>query len=425
MSVQQSDIQKQAYVIGGGVVGVSTGIALRRAGYAVTLLERGEPGREASFGNAGVIAVTEIMPMSGPGVIWSVPKWLLDPLGPLALRPAHIPALLPWLWTFWRSGTPAAVDHAARSLAWLMDGAWRAWPALLKEAGLTGEITEAGALTVYETDAAFHADAHERSVRARHGIDCQTLTAAELADREPALAGAVRRGILRHGVYCPKTAHVSDPWRIVSGLTDHFRALGGTIEHAVVTGLDRGAGDRCLIRLGDGRVLDGDTVVLAAGPWTPRLLKPLGIRALVESERGYNTTLPNPGVSLSCPVTSAEGKFVLSPLAIGLRIGGAAEFAGLDAPANYKRSDALLTIARRYLPDMNAEGGTQWMGQRPSTPDSLPVIGRAPGLSNLLLGFGHGHLGLTGAAITAQLLTDLAVGKPPPPDLSAFSVTRF
>lgn len=425
MSVGSSDVQKQAYVIGGGVVGVSTGIALRRAGYAVTLLERGEPGREASFGNAGVIAVTEITPMSAPGIIWNVPKWLLDPLGPLALRPAHVPALLPWLWRFWRAGTPAGVERAAQSLAWLMDGAWQAWPELLREAGMSGEVTEAGALTVYETDAAFQADAHEWALKRRYGIESQALTAGELAEMEPDLAGAVQRGVLRHGLYCPKTAHVSDPWRIVSGLAAHFRALGGVIEHAVVAGLSRGPGNRCLIHLGDGRTLDGDTVALTAGPWSPKLLKPLGIRALVESERGYNTTLPQSGVSLKRPVTSAEGKFVLSPLAIGLRIGGAAEFAGLDADANYRRSEALLTIARRYLPDMNADGGTQWMGQRPSTPDSLPVIGRAPGLSNLLLGFGHGHLGLTGAAVTGSLLAALAQGQTPAPQLSAFAVERF
>jgi D-amino-acid dehydrogenase len=177
--------------------------------------------------------------------------------------------------------------------------------------------------------------------------------------------------------------------------------------------------------LNDGKTLSADCAVVAAGAWSGALAQLLGDRVLLESERGYNTTLPSPGVTLEREVIFAERKFVATPLSIGLRIGGAAEFGGLDAKANFKRSEALVKLASRYLPDLSSDGGIAWAGHRPATPDSLPVIGPSPRNGNIFYAFGHGHLGLTQAATTGKLIADLVAGRAPPIDLAPYSISRF
>jgi D-amino-acid dehydrogenase len=177
--------------------------------------------------------------------------------------------------------------------------------------------------------------------------------------------------------------------------------------------------------LADGEALVGDRVVVAAGAWSAALAKSVGDPVLLESERGYNTTIAAPGIRLGRQVTFAEAKFVASPLDPGLRIGGAAEFAGLVAPANLARSKALAKLAKRYLPGLETAGGTAWMGQRPSTPDSLPVLGPSPRAPAVLYAFGHGHLGLTQAATTGRITGDLLAGRDPGMAVAPYGIARF
>ena len=225
---------------------------------------------------------------------------------------------------------------------------------------------------------------------------------------------------MRHAISTPQWAHVSDPVAITRRLLQWLQAQGVTVRRGEALGAE---GRR--LRLADGSELPFDALVVAAGAWSGRLARSLGDRVLLESERGYNTTLPNPGVQLRAEVIFGERKFVATPLAMGLRIGGAAEFAGLETPANYARCDALLALAGLYLPGLRTEGGTRWMGHRPTTPDSLPVIGRSPGRRDVLYAFGHGHTGLTFGPTTGRLIADLAAGRSPPLDLTPFAIGRF
>jgi D-amino-acid dehydrogenase len=183
--------------------------------------------------------------------------------------------------------------------------------------------------------------------------------------------------------------------------------------------------DGVRVRLAAGEALTAERVVVAAGAWSAALAKSVGDPVLLESERGYNTTIASPGIRLRRQVTFAEAKFVASPLDPGLRIGGAAEFAGLDAPADFARSKALAKLARRYLPGLRTQGGTAWMGQRPSTPDSLPVLGPSPRVPGVLYAFGHGHLGLTQAATTGRITADLVAGRDPGIPLEPYGIGRF
>ena len=406
-----------AVVIGAGIVGLAVAYHLRKAGLDTTVIDRDLAGDRASFGNAGGIAVTEVVPASVPGLIWRVPGWLLDPLGPLAVRPGHAAKLLPWLWRFSRVGTPRESARIADALSALNARTYDDLLPMLADAGLSGDLNRRGALTVYETEAGFLRDAAEWSIKRSHGIDVQDLTGAEARDMEPTLRNVAR------GVFTPQWSHVDDPRRLVDILQRHLAERGVRFVAGNVTSIS--GAEPVRIEIEGGRSIEADTAVVAAGAWSGRLAGMLGDRVLLESERGYNTTLPEPGVSLSREVIFAERKFVATPLTCGLRIGGAAEFGGLAAAANYARSRALVTLASRHLPGLNTSGGVEWAGHRPATPDSLPVIGPSPSRKGVVYAFGHGHLGLTQAATTGRLVCDIVLGNPAMIDLAPYSISRF
>lgn len=392
-------------VVGAGIVGLSVAYHLVVDGADVKIIDRDPAGDKASFGNAGGIAVTEMVPASVPGLAWKVPGWLLDPLGPLAVRPGHALRLLPWLWRFAQAGRPAQMERIATALAALNGRVYDDLEPMLARTGLAGELSRPGALTVYESRAAYDRDAGEWALKRRHGVEMVVLGRGEIQAMEPALGP---RAVC--GVFTPQWGHVSDPKRLVDGLRDWLVQAGVTITAGEVVHLEDVRAER---------------VVVAAGAWSGRLARQLGDRVLIESERGYNTTIPAPGVTLGREIIFAERKFVATPLACGLRIGGAAEFGGLEAGANYKRSRALATLAGLYLPELTTEGGTEWAGHRPTTPDSLPVIGPSRRRSSVVYAFGHGHLGLTQAATTGRLVADLIAGRTPPIDLVPYGIGRF
>jgi D-amino-acid dehydrogenase len=412
--------RKTAIVIGAGIVGLATAYRLCEDGLAVTVIDRDPAGDKASFGNAAGIAVTEVLPASVPGLAWKVPGWLIDPLGPLAVRPLHLPRLVPWLWRFARAGQPAEVERIGQALAALNRRVYDDLLPMLQTIGCEGEIHCKGALTVYETDDGFRRDADEWAFKKKHGVEVQMLRADEARTLEPSLGPIVVRGVLT-----PQWSHINDPKLLVDRLRTWLQANRGV---AVVSGkVSRLGADngRPSVVLRDGRFFSADCAIVAAGAWSGALAHSLGDRVLLESERGYNTTLPSPSVSLAREVIFAERKFVATPLSIGLRIGGAAEFGGLDAKANYKRSEALVKLASLYLPGLSSDGGIAWAGHRPATPDSLPVIGPSARHRNIFYAFGHGHLGLTQAATTGKLTADLVGGRPPPFDLTPYSISRF
>jgi D-amino-acid dehydrogenase len=412
--------RKSAIVIGAGIVGLSTAFSLSKDGIAVTVVDRDPPGDKASFGNAAGIAVTEVVPASVPGLAWKVPGWLLDPLGPLAVRPAHLLNLLPWLWRFARAGQHSEVERIGKALAALNARVYDDLLPMLEAIGCAGEIHRKGALTVYETEAGFQHDADEWAFKRKHGIEVKMLTADDARALEPALGPIVVRGVLT-----PQWSHINDPKLLVDRLRTWLEADRGV---TIVTGdVHRLFIDNCRpwVVLNNQKTLSADCAVVAAGAWSGALARLLGDRVLLESERGYNTTLPSPGVTLEREVIFAERKFVATPLSIGLRIGGAAEFGGLDAEANFKRSEALVTLASRYFPNLSRDNGIAWAGHRPATPDSLPVIGPSPRSANIFYAFGHGHLGLTQAATTGKLIADLVAGRAPPIDLAPYSISRF
>jgi D-amino-acid dehydrogenase len=387
---------------------------------AVTVVDRDPVGDKASFGNAAGIAVTEVMPASAPGLAWKIPGWLLDPLGPLAIRPSHALHLVPWLLRFARAGRADEVVRIGRALAALNHRVYADLLPMLDATGLSGELHRDGALSVYETAAGLASDANEWAFKRSHGIEVEMLSGDQARELEPALGP-----IVTHAVFTPQWSHISDPKHLVDRLRTWLEAKRNVrIRQQDVKSLSVTNGNPSLI-LADGGTLSADFIVIAAGAWSGAIAQSLGDRVLMESERGYNSTLPTPGVELRREIIFMERKFVATPLRIGLRIGGAAEFGGLDAKANFKRSDALVKLAARYLPGLDPTGGEPWAGHRPTTPDSLPVIGPSPRSDRVYYAFGHGHLGLTQAATTGRIIADLVADAPPPIDIAPYAITRF
>jgi D-amino-acid dehydrogenase len=406
-------------IIGAGIVGLACAWSAQRRGWQVTLVDRDFEGDRASHGNAGSIAVGECLPLSLAGLGLQPLRWLVDPLGPLSIRATHAPRLLPWFMALRKVGAGANHDRIAQTLAAINARALPDLKTLLADIGLGAELHRHGALTVYETRRALERDAEAWALKRTLGVRWRVIHAAELRSLEPGLAPVFERAVMLEDC-----AHVSDPKRIVERLRARVQALGAELVSGRVSAVQL-QGQQASAVLSDGRALPADRLLVAAGAWSARLAGTLGDRALLAAERGYNTTLPRSMDRLKREIIFAERKFVATPLSVGLRVGGAAEFAGLEAAPNYQRSEALLRLARRYLVDLDENGATQWMGQRPATPDSLPVIGPSPRAPQVMYAFGHGHLGLTQAAATGELIGDLLDGTPPPIDLAPCSIARF
>ena len=406
-------------VIGAGIVGTVTACFLRREGHAVTLLDRDAPGSGASFGNSGVISPAAVMPVAMPGLARKVPRWLLDETGPLYLDWRELPRLLPWLVAFMRAGREDRVRAISASLAALNGPTLDLLMPLLREAGLDAMVERKGMLYVDPAGQESAGESLAVSLQRAAGYEVETLDAGGLRALEPALAPGFSRGFL-----VPAAAHTLDPPRLVTGLAEHFGRQGGIFRRARVERISAQGRDRAAIHFG-GETHDYDNVVVAAGVWSRPLVAGLGYRVPLVSQRGYHATFTNPGVSLNRVVLPTAASATIVPMAMGIRIGGTVEFAGDGAPPNGKRADALCRHAKATLPALNVEERTTWMGERPCTPDSLPVLGRAPRHPAVLFAFGHGHQGVIGASKTAEVIADLVAGRDPALDLAPFAADRF
>ncbi|MBI5716794.1 MAG: FAD-binding oxidoreductase [Burkholderiales bacterium] len=409
-------------VIGAGVIGLAIALRLLIAEPARHLLviDREGAAAGASRGNAGAYAFSDIQPLASPGILRQVPRWLLDPLGPLALRPTYLLRIAPWLWRFWRASRPARVAAATAAQAALNALSAAATPRLLAAIDALPMLHEDGNLHLYESEAEWRASLPGWQLRAEHGIAFEHAHGPQaLAKWQPGLSPAFVAA-----TFVPGWATIEDPHRLVRRIAAHCLARGAMLHRASVQALVPGA-EGVTVRLADGQALKARCVVVAAGAWSHQVARTLGERIPLETERGYNTTLPPGAFDLRRQLTFPSHGFVVTPVAGGVRVGGAVELAGLQAPPDYRRSDALLAKAQRFLPGLDTAGGTPWMGFRPSLPDSLPAIGRARDDARVIYAFGHGHLGLTQSAATAEIVEALLAGRDPGLDLRPFSPQRF
>lgn len=406
-------------VIGAGVVGLSIAAAAQDRGLFVTVIDREGPAAGASAGNAGAFAFTDILPLASPGILRKAPRWLLDPLGPLTVPPRYALRIAPWMLRFGRACAPDRVARSIVAQTALMDLSRAELDGFLALTGTTDMLRRDGNLQVYESQAEFDASRPGWDARARHGIEFRHMDAAEMAQVQPGLSPRFIRGTFTPGWYS-----IADPKLYTLALADHLRARGGALEIAEIAAL-RPTDTGVELRATDGRSFHAAQVVVAAGAFSHRLSRTLGERIPLETERGYNTTLPPGAFDLKTQVTFGGHGFVVTRLSTGIRVGGAVELGGLNLPPNFRRAQAMLKKAKAFLPALKTEGGVQWMGFRPSLPDSLPAIGRARATPRVTYAFGHGHLGLTQSPGTARLVADLLTGQRPAIDIAGFSPQRF
>ncbi len=408
-----------AVVIGAGIVGLCTGAYLQRDGWRVTMIDPDGPGESCSFGNACMRSDGTGLPIATPGIFWKVPKMLMDPDGPLAIRWSYLPQLAPWLIRFVASSRRDRVEKFVADFATLMARARPSYEPLIEAAGARDLIRDCGSIEVFETKEAFDGARWGLDLRRKHGAPLEAIGPEQIRQIEPSLAP-----IFVGGIHRTDADRIINPLRLSQAIAELILREGGEIKRAAARAIRRGAGAGGTV-VTEAEEIEADLIVVSAGAWSKKFAADAGARVPLDTERGYHVLLPNPGVEVRIPVKSNEGGFYLTPMELGLRIAGTDELAGVDAPPNYKRIDPMLRRAKRMVPELNTDGGVPWMGRRPSMPDSMPLISPVRGSPGIYLAFGHGHYGLTLAAVTGKAVADMVAGRPTDMAMAPFSADRF
>jgi glycine/D-amino acid oxidase-like deaminating enzyme len=407
-------------VVGAGIVGLCVAWHLAKRGAEVTIVDPNPPGSGCSSGNAGALSPGSVAPLAMPGLLRSVPWMLLDPKGALHIPPRYWLRALPWLLQFLRAGRPDRVAAIAASLAQLLAPAIEHHQAIAEELGVGSLLRSSGQLYLYRDPAKLAADHAIWDLRRHHGLRVQTLDRAGIAAMQPDVAPEYRLGL-----FLPDQGMCINPLRLATAVAAGLMERGVRFLHDHVTGFQRQNGGIAGLTT-TGAKIPADVVVVAAGAWSAGLLATLGYRIPLETQRGYHLDLKAADIALSCPIVPADRKVFITPMETGLRVAGTVEFGGLQAPPNLKRARLLLGDLAAVFPRLKeAEVADIWMGHRPCLPDSLPVLGPSAVWAGLWFAFGHGHLGLTGAAVSGDVLARAILGEPPNLDLRPFAAERF
>ncbi|WP_203076852.1 NAD(P)/FAD-dependent oxidoreductase [Falsiroseomonas ponticola] len=412
---------KRVLVVGAGIVGLALAWRLQRLGAEVAIVDPEPPGEGgASFGNAGAISTSSVVPLATPGVLKTVPRMLFDKAAPLHIPAGYWLRAAPWLARFVASATPTSVARVAKALDQLLHLATEQHQALAREVGVPEVLVSNGQLYVYRDEQQLAKDASSWAMRRAHGAEVVRLDRAGIEALEPEIGPAYRIGI-----FLPDHTHCASPFRYAQAVARAFRDAGGEIRQDRVLALTVADG-RVTGAQGDYMHHTAEEVVVAAGAWSARLVAPLGYRIPLETQRGYHVNLSDSGLSLQRPVIPADRKVFITPMEGALRVAGTVEFGGLERAPNEERARLLYGDLTAVFPQARVEGAEGfWMGHRPCLPDSVPVIGPAERVKGLWFAFGHGHLGLTGSAPTAEMLAPAIMGRPGNADMGGYAAERF
>lgn len=407
-------------VVGAGIVGVACALQLARQGQRVLLVDRQAPGMGASFGNAGHLATEQVFPIADLSILKRLPGMLLDPMGPLRLDWQYLPRAMPWFARLLLNLRATPFRRSVAGIRALNEASLGAWRRLLDSIGRSDMLREDGSLLVFEKPESVSAiDALQGRMRAQD-VPVQRWQADAVCNAVPQLSKHVQGGL-----FFPATGHFLDPHAAVTALYDSAIAAGVRFVQRDVRNT-RLAVDGISLLTDQGE-LNAPRVLIACGAHSARLTAALtDKRVPLDTERGYHLMLPHEHQRLPFAVTSLERKFIMTPMSGGLRLAGTVEFAGLERPANMARAWQLQRLAQGlFKHPLDDREATPWMGFRPSLPDSLPVIDRVCD-GRVLLAFGHQHLGLTQAAVTAEMVAGLMGDEVEGlPDFAAYRLDRF
>ena len=405
-------------VIGAGMCGVSTAIWLQRAGHRVILMDKGLPGQGASFGNAGLLAQWAVAPVTSPALWGDAPKYLLNPNSPLFMKWAYFPRMIPWLAQYMSHANDASTRRIVSEIAPILTDAVEQHRSLVRGTALEKWVRDSKISYAYDKEADFHKDAYTWNLKRSAGFEPVVITGGAVQEEEPILGPTIKCLAVIEG-----QGHITNPGQYIAELARHFTENGGTFIQAEVQDFHHDRGQIARIDTDKGSFVCSKAVI-TAGIWSKTLMRKLELRVPLETERGYHVLFENPSQTPRNPMMMAKGKFGVNPMEMGLRCAGIVELGDHHAGP----SDAPIKLLRRHVakvfPNLTYSGTQEWMGFRPSTPDSLPLIGEI-GDSGVFAGFGHQHVGLTAGPKTGRLLAQLIDGQTPNIDMTPYAPARF
>ncbi|MBH0085166.1 FAD-binding oxidoreductase [Psychrobacter sp. SCQQ22] len=414
MTTQTFDL----HIIGGGIIGLTTAVMLQAKGISVVLIEANQVGQGASLGNAGHIATEQVFPIADASMLRHIPAMLFNPTGPLRLDWHYLPQLMPWAIKLLMNMRPGPFSRIHEALLTLNQHSLPAWQSFAAQWQLNDWVQVKGSLLTVEKQGSLSPLITHGNRLNDIGVVNTLLEKEVLLAREPALQDNQLAAL-----FFPNTGHITNLTAVIKQLSTTFTALGGhIIEHCrVLDATPQAQGTLLTTTQGD---ITASTVMLSAGAHSKKLAKQLtGVSVPLDTERGYHLMLPHEHTRLQIPVSSMDRRFIMTPMEGGLRLAGTVEYAGLDAPANMQQAKILLKQAQPMLrTPLNTTDSTPWMGFRPSTSDSLPVIDK---IGHVFLNFGHQHLGLTQAVISAQMITDYYFDNQHAIDPKPYQIKRF
>jgi D-amino-acid dehydrogenase len=419
MVAEQNDAAPDVTILGAGIVGITAALSLTERGFKVTLIDRSPPAEGASYGNAGSLSPWSCVPQSMPGLWKSIPGWLVDPEGPVALRLAYATKFLPWAVKFFQAGQ----EHRLPAIADAMMALTRPTVTLYRHhlQGTGSEELVRDSVYVHVFRNAADADLSKLGwrMRAERQVPLEVVKGNALREIEPALSPDFEAAVL-----IKQQGRALDPGGIGKALAEKAQKMGVQFLQRSVERLVPEAEGVWRVETNEGP-LQAKRVVVAMGAWSSKLMQDLGVKAPLEAERGYHLVFRDPGVSLNNAIMNVDEKFVVSSMSAGVRCAGTAEFAGIDAPPDYRRAHVFKTLAKRMFPDINIDDTQEWMGPRPSTPDSVPYLGEVPGFTNLYVAYGHGHTGMTMGPKTGEVIATLIAGETMDVDMTPYRIDRF
>lgn len=412
-------MSERVTIIGAGIVGICCALSLQERGKTVRLIDRGEPGQETSFGNAGVVSPWSVIPQAVPGIWKAIPRMLLDPKSALSVRASFWPRMVPWGMRFLRASDERSVRRISDAMELLCRPSIELYRRHLQNTGYEDLIVDSNYIHAFRHPNQADLKALGYLIRQEKGGQLERIDGPELRRIEPALSEDFEAAILIKG-----QARITSPGQVGAVLAEKARQQGAEFIRAEVRKLNRTDEGRWHLTT-QTDTLQADTVILAAGVWSAELLKPLGLPVPLAAERGYHVQFPAPLASLQNSVMDVDAKVVASSMQGGLRVAGTAEFARVDAPPDPRKQALLTRQAKAMIPDLNTADTQFWMGRRPSFPDSLPAIGPIDGHQGLFSAFGHSHYGLMMAPKTGELVADLVAGQRLNISLDPFALSRF
>lgn len=420
MVCKTSSSNTRVAVIGAGVIGLCIALKLQLEGKKVTVFERADAGEKCSKGNAGHFATEQVLPLASPSLLPQLPKMLLSKKSPVSIRFQDLHSTCIWMLRFLSKARKSPTEHATKALTELNSHAMKSWQSLLEQVGLSQLIIHNGSLLSFESDKLFESYQTTLKVLELQGVRYQIWQGEKLREQVPSLSNKVKIG-----VFFPDTSHSVNPYKMCLELKRCFLDFGGVWINENVTDAYFESGDGAVVT--QKNTYSTDFSVVACGAESVPLVKKItGLTIPLQAERGYHLMMPTLKGILPFPVSSADRKFIMTPMEQGLRLSGTVEYAALNSPPNYKRANMLKGLAKEVLAqDVDlTETGKVWMGNRPSLPDSLPIIDSDKS-GRILFSLGHQHLGLTQAAVTSDLISQLINQQNPLLNISPFKLDRF